>query len=391
MINKILKEYVEKDNNIESNYNAIFSKMEGNRMKNFMKKLANTAAVILAILVVGTASVQVYAKIAWDIQFKEYQNREYKYGVGNKDLTEKVEMEYIEQDGIKVKVDSIMTTDEHFEAKINFVFDENIQLNSETFEFGYAVYDENNNVYGIMGGLDHGYKNTGFTYHNKCIYRELGLNTKKDLPLANSLGSGVISSQNRNIISKINIDSRKGFPSSRKLFIRIFDLEYYMQNSKLTNSNSNLTEQEWIELSKQTEYFRISDAEWIFEINVPEKIYSRETINLDLKEYIPELEIKHIKVTDTGFIMQGNMEELYNACMNQRNLSKEELEQSTKELINITDNKGNTYYYKDIESTGEKFGFSCSFEINKEMLNDRKLFLNINVNGKHYSSEIIKK
>lgn len=387
MINKILKEYVEKDNNIESNYNAIFSKMEGNHKKNFMRKLASSAAAILAILVVGTASVQVYAKIAWDIQFKEYQNREYKYGVGNKDLTEKVEMEYIEQDGIKVKVDSIMTTDEHFEAKINFAFDENIQLNSETFQFGYAVYDENNNIYGIMGGLDHGNKNTGFTYHNKCIYRELGLNTKKDLPLANSLGSGVITSQNRNIISKINIDSRKGFPSSRKLFIRIFDLEYYMQDSKLTNSN--LTEQEWIALSKQTEYFRISDAEWIFEINVPENIYSRETINLDLKEYIPELEIKHIKVTDTGFIMQGNMEELYNACMNQRNLSKEELEQSTKELINITDNKGNTYYYKNIGSTGEKFGFSCSFEINKDMLKDRKIFLNINVNGKHYSSEII--
>ena len=51
-------------------------------------------------------------------------------------------MNYITQDGISVKVDSLMITDDYLEAKINFKFVDNIEVNSETFGFGYAVYDD---------------------------------------------------------------------------------------------------------------------------------------------------------------------------------------------------------------------------------------------------------
>ena len=49
MINKILKEYVEKDNNIDTNYKAIFSKMKGEKnMKNWKKKLVSGVAAMFA-------------------------------------------------------------------------------------------------------------------------------------------------------------------------------------------------------------------------------------------------------------------------------------------------------------------------------------------------------
>lgn len=156
MINKVMKEYVEELNNKESNYEAILSKMKGERkMKSNMKKVLNVAMLIIVVILLGTASTGIYAKIQWDIKFKEYQNKEREYGVGTikqafeSGYGEEVEMEYVKHDGIEAKVDSLIITDDYFEANINFNFDEDIEVNSETFGYGFAVYDENKNVYGI--------------------------------------------------------------------------------------------------------------------------------------------------------------------------------------------------------------------------------------------------
>ena len=374
MINKVIKEYLEHENNIDTNYEAIFSKIEGEKnMNNWKRKVLNGVAAVIGIVIIGTASNQIYAKIKLDAEFKEYQNREYKYGVGQKDLTESIDMQYIEQDGIKVKVDSLMTTDDRLEAKINFEFAEGIEVNSETFEFGYAIYDEEKNIYGIIGNMNNKIPKRGDQYHRRNICRELGLDYRKYIPMLNTTGIQRISAENRNIISKINMNSRIGFPKSKKLYIRIFDLEYYMDYNK----------NEEIKTKPTMEYFPISDAEWIFEINVPESIYNRTTINLKLKEEIPGLEIKHIKVTETGLILECKMEELYNAMMTEKEWNEK------KETINITDSEGNAYYYKGAGSTTEKYGSTFDFEIDQGIVNSRQLFLNININEKQYSSELV--
>lgn len=379
MINNVIKEYLEKENNIDTNYEAIFSKIKGEQNRNNWKRKAlNSVAVVIAIVAIGTASNQIYAKIKLDAEFKEYQNREYKYGVGQKDLTESIEMQYIEQDGIKVKVDSLMITDDRLEAKINFEFAEGIEVNSETFEFGYAIYDEENNLYCIYGNINSKIQKRGYEYHKRNIYRELGIDSKKYVPMISSTGITKISAENRNITSKIIMNSHTGFPKAKKLYIRIFDLEYYM----------DYCHTEEIKTISTMEYFPISDAEWIFEINVPESIYNRKTINLKLKEEIPELEITHIKVTQTGLILKGKMQELYNAMMSGKDMSREEWAIKQNEIINITDSQGNSYYYKSGGSTEEKNGFTFDFEIDQDIVNSRQLFLNINVNGKQYSSEL---
>lgn len=379
MINKIIKEYVEHENNIDTNYEAIFSKIECEKnMNNWKRKVLNGVAVVIAIVAIGTASNQIYAKIKWDIQFKEYQNREYKYGVGQKDLTEVVDMPYIEQDGIKVKVDSLMLTDDRLEAKINFEFAEGIKVNSETFEFGYAIYDEDNNLYGIYGNMYNKIQKRGFEYHKRNICRELGIDSKKYTSMIKSCGIAKISAENRNIISKIIMNSHIGFPKAKKLYIRIFDLEYYM--------GYNTGE---IKTMPTIEYFPISDAEWIFEINVPESIYNRTTMNLKLKEKIPGLEITHIKVTETGLILKGKMKELYDAMMSGKDMKPEEWTTKQNEIINITDSQGNSYYYKSGGSTEEKNGFTFDFEIDQYIVNSRQLFLNVNIKEEKYSSELI--
>lgn len=380
MINKVIKEYLEHENNIDTNYEAIFSKIEGEKnMNNWKRKVLNGVAAVIGIVIIGTVSNQIYAKIKLEAEFKEYQNREYKYGVGQKDLTESIDMQYIEQDGIKVKVDSLMTTDDRLEAKINFEFAEGIEVNSETFEFGYAIYDENNNLYGLYGNMNNKMAKKGYNYHARNIYKELGINAKKYIPLIKSTGISRLSSQNRNIVSKIIMNSHSGFPNAKKLYIRIFDLEYHLDYYKT----------EEIKTAPTIEYFPISDAEWIFEINVPESIYNRTTTNLKLKQEIPELEITHIKVTETGLILKGKMEELYNAMMSGKDMKPEEWTIKHDEIINITDNQGNSYYYKSSGSTGEKNGFTFNFEIDQDMVKNSQFFLNINVNGKQYSSELV--
>ena len=76
MINKVFQDYLEEVNNIDSNYKKIISKKRGVvNMKNYKKKILNIVAIFVAIVFIGVASTQIYAKIQWDIKFKEYQNR----------------------------------------------------------------------------------------------------------------------------------------------------------------------------------------------------------------------------------------------------------------------------------------------------------------------------
>ena len=292
MINKVMKEYLENINNKNSNYEEILKKEKKTKFSG--KKLASIVAVFVAVVALGTASTQIYAKIQWDIKFKEYQNREYEQGIGNikeafeSGYGEVVDMDYIEQDGIKAKVDSLIITDDYFGANINFQFDENIKLNSETFQFAFAVYDESKNVYGIFTRMHLG-KNEKRDNITPYIYQDIGVKYNKNdiygLQYLDNAGISNISASDRNIVSRIQMGSSKGFPKRKKIYIRVFDLGYYMANIK-TNGEPN-----------EVEDFQISDAEWIFEINVPDKFYERQTQELILKDEIPGVEIKKLYAT----------------------------------------------------------------------------------------------
>ena len=55
-------------------------------------------------------------------------------------------MDYLMQDGIGIKINSIILTDDCLDFDITFKFNEEINVDFKNFSFGYAVYDENKNI-----------------------------------------------------------------------------------------------------------------------------------------------------------------------------------------------------------------------------------------------------
>ena len=93
----------------------------------------------------------------------------------------------------------------------------------------------------------------------------------------------------------------------------------------------------------QAEDFSITNAEWIFEIDLPEKFYNRETINLKLKDDIPGLQIEKITITELGLVIKGNFEG-FNNIKPGKDIPVQEYQNKRNETIYITDGEENKYY-----------------------------------------------
>lgn len=364
MINEAMKEYAEKIHDKEKNYNKILSKWKGvSNMKITIKKIINIAAVFIIVIFIGTISTRIYAKIQWDIQFKEYQNRQVGEGKGTLELAKEngyaeiLDMDYLTQDGISVKVDSLLITDDCFDANISFKFAEDIKVDSRFFSYGYAIYDENNNVYSIFTRM-HMNSKDNFDYTTAFMLKEIkGDYDKKHIYseiLSDSGNLGIIeaNSEDRTITTNFTVRAKDSFPKSKKIYIRIFDLGYTMVDT---------SEKDGITKIESTEDFVLSDAEWRFEIDVPDKFYERDTIELKLEKDIPELEIEKITLTEVGLV------------------------------VNFKSNgEGKVYQELSVGTTGEKEGFKITYDAGKVDLN-KKLFINFKINDIQYTSELIEK
>ncbi len=370
MINKAFKEYLEQVNNIETNYKKISNKKGVVNMK---KKILNIAEIFLVVVIAGLASTQIYAKIKWDIEFKEYQNREVVEARAN--IEELVNMEYVKQDGISAKVDSIVLTDDSFDANISFKFDEDKVINSQTFGYGYAIYDENKNIYQIFTRM-HLDDSQKIDNTIPFIYKELGLDyDKADIYgglLADSSGIGCIEShpENKTLVTNLNLKARESFPLSKKLYIRIFDLGYVMVDGK----------------TKTTENFTVSDSEWIFEIDVPENLNDRKTVELRLKDEIPGIKIEKLTLTETGMVLVFKSEEYLDLISAGKDMNGNDFMQARTNKLNITDGEGKVYQERGAGTTGTDRGFKITLDAKKDDLN-KKLYLNYN----NHTSELIEK
>ncbi len=386
MVNNSLKNYLNEEYSKEKNYEKIFFK-EKDVIK--MKKvMLNSVACVLVLIFVGTISSKIYAKIQWDIKFKEFENRELVTETGeikenwDEGYSENIDMDYVSHDGISAKINSIAITDDKFNAIVDFKFDENITVDSQRFSFGYAVYDENKNIYEVYTRMHIG-SNERYDYYVPFLYKEIGVDYNKkniyDTKIGESTNSGVISAKDRNIIANFNIETTKSFPKSKKIYIRLFDLGYTMIQVKEENGVKKIG---------TTEDFKLSNTEWLFEIDVPEKFYERTNIELKLKDEIAGVNLEKITVTETNLTAKGTIMGLDKIVMNGMNMESDKWKNVRNELFYISDEDGNTYAVDSFATTNEKDGFSVSVPITKSMLN-KKLFLNTKVNGIAYKSEIV--
>lgn len=388
MINKTFKEYMEDIHNIDKNYEKIL--LRERKMISMKRKILNIAAIFLAVIIVGVTSTHIYAKIKWEIEFKEYQNRIVNSEKGSlqeakeNGYGEIINMDYIVQDGIGIKIDSLLLTDDYVDANVTFKFDENVNVDSDRFAFGFAVYDENKNIYGI-------YKRTNFASTAKqdntttFIYKDLGIKyNKKDIyaiQLAGNMGIGNVSSslETRTITANLTLNARECFPRSKKLYIRIFNPGYTMIELGEVNGNKEIV---------NAEDFQLSRSEWNFEIDVPEKFYERQTIELKPKNEIPGIEISKISLTEAGMKLKFTSEEYNSMIFEGKDMSSEEFEKAKSGTLSITDETGKIYPIVSGGTTMNKNEYSFSLDVNKKDL-ENKLYINYKHEGVKYTEELV--
>ena len=373
MPNKYLKEYVESKNNKELNYNEILSKVKGGNVMNIFKiRFVKLLATVGILLIVFVGIPNVYAYIKWNAEFTEFMEIPRQTSVGTKIDEELVEMNYIEKNGISAKVESLIASEDEVKIRLAFEFDEDIDVNSRTFDYSYAVYDENNNIYAIYNSS----MNAKIDRLPELIYRELNVEYNKNDIYANqyatSTSVGNISANNRKIVNEIKLVSLKGFPKSKKLYIRILNLGYSMVNME----------------EKKIEEFNISKENWIFEVEIPERFYNSKTYDLKLKNEIDGVKLTKAKISDTSLTISIEDKTLAEKLQNGHKMKSDEFAKMQDELIYITDDTGKKIQMLEITSSDNEV--KVRFSVAKQFLDENRLYLNITKDGKTYKSELVK-
>ena len=388
-MNKFMNEYLKNINNEEENFKFIKTKLHKDQIHK--RNVMNIAAAIVIVFLEGTLTPQIYAKNQQNINYKEYTRRDYVSGKGEiaSAYSENIDMEYVFQNDIGVKVDSIVLTDDTFKANINIklpeemkksnLLENNIENKNVFYNFGFAIYDENNNIFACNTRLDENYKIGDFQKYLMCLYKELGIKYNKsnfkNKMLSRQFTTGELEINDDQIIHQIDLNSWTGFPDSTKIYIRIFNIGY--------------------EISKygaETETSKHNDLEWSFEIETPDKFLKRETIKLDLVDEIPKLNIEKFTLTETGLLLVGNRKDLIKDIKDRLVVTEDfNWEETRGVMLNITDENGNIYYPWSSGNTEEKNGFFSKFEIDKDLFESTTFYLNMRIGDEDYTSKIIKK
>ena len=151
MINKTLKEHLENEYSKEKNYQKILYKEK--KVVSMKRKILNIAAIFLVIIVAGVLSTNIYAEIQWNKEFDIYKNLPSVRTKGTlteikeDGYAEVIDTDYITQDGISIKVNEMLLTDDVLDIDLTFKFDENVNVDYDRFGFGYSIYDEDKNAF----------------------------------------------------------------------------------------------------------------------------------------------------------------------------------------------------------------------------------------------------
>ena len=359
--NEIIKEYFEKEYGKQKNYEAIMKKIKGG--KSMKKKVINTAAIFVMIVTIGFVTQTIYANIAWNIEYKKYQNRDVitrniaMEEAQKEGQLENLSMEYLVQDEIAIKVQSLMMTNDYVEIRL----DMKQPKTPEKISYGYAIYDENNNIYAFSQRMSKVNKKNN-------VWKKL----KQELGIPSNLNN-VLSDLGSNSSSGIEMRSSTGFPHSKKLYIRIFDIGYDI-----------------LEKSGKVRNVCLSDSEWQFEIDVPKKIYERTEIELMLSQEIEGITLNKAQLSETGLSIKVNLKDLRNFLMSGKDMDTKEFDKLRDAAFYLSDGEDNIYMATDMGTTKNENEIQAKFGIGKQDL-DKKIYLNVSLNDVQAKIQLVEK
>lgn len=387
MINKTLKEHLENEYSKEKNYQKILYKEK--KVVSMKRKILNIAAIFLVIIVAGVLSTNIYAEIQWNKEFDVYKNLPSVRTKGTlaeikeDGYAEVIDTDYITQDGISIKVNEMLLTDDVLNVDLNFKFDENVNVDYDRFDFGYSIYDENKNVYAVSSRMHLG-ENIKVDNTARYLYEELGIKYDKKnitaLQLVNSSSKGIESTdkENRTIDMNITLRAKDKFPQSKKLYIRIFDLGYsVMETDPDTRKITNMKD------------YKLSESKWNFEITVPDKFYERNTKELKLESQIPGIEFKNITITDTSLNLTFKSEEYDELIKIGKDMEPNDFAEMRDNILYISNKTGNRYNEINIGTTGNEKEYKMTLDVGMKYLDD--LYVNYLDNGIPYKVKLIEK
>lgn len=387
MINKTLKEHLENEYSKEKNYQKILYKEK--KVVSMKRKILNIAAIFLVIIVAGVLSTNIYAEIQWNKEFDVYKNLPSVRTKGTlaeikeDGYAEVIDTDYITQDGISIKVNEMLLTDDVLDIDLTFKFDENVNVDYDRFDFAYSIYDENKNVYAVSSRMHLG-ENIKVDNTARYLYEELGIKYDKKnitaLQLVNSSSKGIESTdkENRTIDMNITLRAKDKFPQSKKLYIRIFDLGYsVMETDPYTRKITNMKD------------YKLSESKWNFEITVPDKFYERNTKELKLESQIPGIEFKNITITDTSLNLTFKSEEYDELIKIGKDMEPNDFAEVRDNILYISNKTGNRYNEINIGTTGNEKEYKMTLDVGMKYLDD--LYVNYLDNGIPYRVKLIEK
>lgn len=392
-IEKVFQTEIEVPNNVQD---VAKNALNDVKKKSKMRKILNIAAIILVVCLGVMYVPQAYAKIKWEFEYREFEKRDVSYGYSSvreameNGYEENIDMDYVYKDGVGLKVSNLMISDTDFSAQIKMKIAESIPIaTEEMFNYGFAVYDDNNNIYYVVEPIEFANSPKELTYYKK-LYKELGIeydeNIMGSITFADSSNSGGINNiKDRELTTEIKLTSSKGFPKSKKLYIRVFNIfNMLMEVGKDEQGRNKIIDMEKLQ---------ISDNEWIIEIDVPAKFYERENIELKLAEEVPGVNLVKAVITDTKMSVQiGKSEKLLDIIEKGMNQDFDEFRKNVNDNFHIEDEKGTVYNGFDTETFGTNSygGVTGNFYINKGNMPE-KLYLVITDGNEIQKIELVEK
>ena len=387
MNNKFMDYLITTEYDKEKNYTIIMNRINEKRKPYYIKTIA---ASVLFFIIAGLLGNGIYAKIQWNIQYKEYLNVD--RGVTSLSVKEsessgnlvKIDDQHNYKNNIGLKIDNLFISDDELELDVFIDLSKIDNFRSDTLGFGYIIYDENNSIIGAYTrkGWEyskfHSLKKCFSTNYFKKFMKEKNISYKEHdlakLMNYNSCSEKLIESTNKIVTQRILISSEnRKIPKSQKIYIRIFDLGYAVSDSKTLDYED-------FELCK--------NEEWNYDIIIPDKIYSRDNLFLMVENTTSKAKITTASVSESRLIIEFNgfeSTEEYNKFVesNDNDNFRLYLEDQNGNVINYSQNIGGY-------APNEELTYKCYFDLNKNNFIENYYTLHYCENDNEYEV-IIKK